>query len=218
MFISKLIDRRIARFQRNIVQTHFEEIDKMYYRMREWRHDYRSHIQTMKACLASGDLDSLSEYLDMLESDLASVDMTVKTGNKKADAILNSKITLAKSKGITVKVDADIPMELTVSELDLCIIIGNLFDNAIDAVLPLSEEQRVIRVYMDMKGTQLYLCITNLTDGGKLPMINGRFPTTKGEGHGLGLVRIDSIINRIGGYIRRASEDGAFTTEVLIPQ
>ena len=44
------------------------------------------------------------------------------------------------------------------------------------------------------------------------------FQTTKGDGHGFGLVRIDNIIERLDGYLSRNSEDGAFTTEILIPQ
>ena len=80
-----------------------------------------------------------------------------------ADAILNSKISLAKSKGITVKVDAHVPVKLKMSELDLCVILGNLFDNAIEASLPLPEEERLIRVYMVMKNTQLYISFTNFT-------------------------------------------------------
>lgn len=65
------------------------------------------------------------------------------------------------------------------------------------------------------------LCIgrfTNFTAAGKLPRIGKRFRSTKGEGHGFGLVRIDSIVERLNGYLKRASEDGAFTTEILIPQ
>ena len=104
------------------------------------------------------------------------------------------------------------------SELDLCVIIGNLFDNAIEASLPLPEEERQIRVYMDMKNTQLYISMTNLTAARKQPKFAGRFHTTKGDGHGFGLVRIDSIIERLDGYLSRNSEDGAFTTEILIPQ
>ena len=80
-----------------------------------------------------------------------------------ADAILNSKISLAKSKVITVKVDANIPVKLKMSELDLCVILGNLFDNAIDANLPLPQKQRMIRVYMVMKNTQLYISFTNIS-------------------------------------------------------
>ena len=190
----------------------------MYRQMRGWRHDYRNHIQTMKVLASSGDLEGIRSYLDRLDTDLNTVDLAVKTGNAMADAILNSKISLAKSRDIPVQVDAHIPVRLKMSELDLCCVIGNLFDNAIEASLALPPEERLIRVYMDMKGTQLYLSFTNFTAQGKREKRNGRFLTTKGEGHGFGLVRVDAIVERLDGYLSRNSEDGAFTTEILIPQ
>ena len=70
----------------------------------------------------------------------------------------------------------------------------------------------------NMKGTQLYISFTNLTAGKKLTKAGKLFKTTKGEGHGFGLVRIDNIVEKLDGYLTRNSEDGAFTTEVLIPQ
>lgn len=217
-FFSKQIDKRIAAYQQELIETHYREVDNMYHQIRGWRHDYRNHIQLMKVLAANGDMDSLKAYLDELEVDLNTVDTVVKTGNSMADAILNSKISLAKSKDIPVHVDAHIPVKLKMSELDLCCILGNLFDNAIEASLALPEEERLIRVYMDMKGTQLYISFTNFTAAKKLPKVGRLYKTTKGDGHGFGLVRIDSIIARLDGYLSRNSEDGAFTTEILIPQ
>jgi len=52
----------------------------------------------------------------------------------------------------------------------------------------------------------------------KMQKEGGLFRSTKGEGHGFGLVRIDAIVERLDGYISRNSEDGAFTTEILLPQ
>lgn len=215
---SKQIDKRIAAYQRELIETHYAEVENMYRQIRGWRHDYRNHIQTMKAYAASGDMQAIQTYLDALDTDLSTVDTVVKTGNAMADAILNSKISLAQSRHIAVRADAHIPFALKTSELDLCVIIGNLFDNAIEASLELPEEQRMIRVYMDMKNTQLYISFTNFTAAKKLAKMGGRFRTTKGEGHGFGLVRIDSIIERLDGYVSRNSEDGAFTTEILLPQ
>lgn len=215
---SKQIDKRIAAYQRELIETHYREVENMYGQIRGWRHDYRNHIQTMKAFAANGDLDAIRSYLDQLDTDLNTVDPSVKTGNAMADAILNSKISLAKSRHISVHVDAHIPVKLNMSELDLCVILGNLFDNAIEASLALPEAQRLIRVYMDMKNTQLYISFTNFTASKKMPKLGNRFQTTKGDGHGFGLVRIDNIIARLDGYLSRNSEDGAFTTEILIPQ
>ena len=76
----------------------------------------------------------------------------------------------------------------------------------------------MIRVYMDMKNTQLYISFTNFTAQGKLKKQGNLFRSTKGEGHGFGLVRIDAIVERLDGYISRNSEEGAFTTEILLPQ
>ena len=216
--LSKKIDRQIAAYQRELIETHYQEVENMYRQIRGWRHDYRNHIQTMKVLAENGDLDGIKAYLDELDTDLNTVDTVVKTGNAMADAILNSKISLARSRNIAVQVDAHIPVKLSMSELDLCVIIGNLFDNAIEASLALPEDQRRIRVYLDMKGTQLYISFTNRTAGKKLPKVGKIFKTTKGADHGFGLVRIDNIIERLDGYLSRNSEDGAFTTELLIPQ
>lgn len=215
---SKQINRRIAAYQQDLVQTHYQEVENMYRNMRMWRHDYRNHIQTMKVLAANGDLPALRAYLDELDKDLNTVDTVVKTGNAMADAILNSKISLARSRQIPVRVDAHIPVKLKMRELDLCCILGNLFDNAIEASQALPPDQRLIRVYMDMKNTQLYISFTNMTAGKKLQKQGGRFHTTKGEGHGFGLMRIDDIVKNADGYLSRNSEDGAFTTEILIPQ
>ena len=215
---SKLIDKRLASYQQELIETHYREVDNMYRQIRGWRHDYRNHIQTMKAYAAAGDWEAIRRYLDLLDEDLTTVDTVIKTGNAMTDAILNSKISLARAKGIQVTADAHIPVKLKTGEIDLCCIIGNLFDNAIDASMQLPESQRLIRVYMDMKNTQLYISFTNFTAGKKLQKVGGLFRTTKGEGHGFGLVRIDAIVERLDGYISRNSEDGAFTTEILLPQ
>ena len=214
---SRLTEKRIAVYQRELIETHYAEVENMYRQIRGWRHDFRNHIQTMKAYAAAEDWQAVRRYLDELDGDLAAVDPVIKTGNPMADAILNSKISLARSKDIPVTADAHIPVTLKLSEIDLCCIIGNLFDNAIEASLQLPPEKRLIRVYLDMKNTQLYLSFTNFTAGKKLRRAGGLFPTTKGEGHGFGLLRTDAIVKRLGGYLSRNSEDGAFTTEILLP-
>ena len=217
-FFQNRLHKKLAAYQREIMETHYRETETMYQEMRGWRHDFRNHLQLLKSYAQKGDLAAVQAYLAELEQGLSRVDPAVKTGNTMADAILNSKISLARSKGVPVRADARIPVKLSISDLDLCVILGNLFDNAIEASVKLPESQRLIRLYMDMKGSQLYISFTNFAPGGKLTQAGGRFSTTKGSGHGFGLLRIDSVVKRLGGYLRRASEEGAFTTEILLPQ
>lgn len=214
MLLDKLIAKRVASFENEIMQKYYAEVENMYSKMRGWRHDYRHHIQAMKVHAAHGEYEEIDKYLDMLDDDLTNVETVIKTGNRMADAILNSKLSLAMEREIRVKAEAQIPVSLNVSELDLCIIIGNLLDNAIDACMELPPEERLIRIYMEMKGNYLYLALTNTAGGQK----KKSFASTKGEGHGFGISRIDAIVKKYGGYVTRASEDEAFSTEVLLPQ
>ena len=135
-------DQRIAAYQRELIETHYAEVENMYKQIRGWRHDYRNHIQTLKVYAASGNMDAIKAYLDELDTDLATVDTVIKTGNAMADAILNSKISLAHSKDVPVHADAHIPLALTTPDIDLCVIIGNLFDNAIEASLKLPPDRK----------------------------------------------------------------------------
>ena len=147
-FLSKRVNEKLENYQRELLDTHYQEVENMYRQMRGWRHDYRNHIQTMKAYAAQGDLEAIRSYLDLLDTDLNTVDTVVKTGNAMADAILNSKISLAKARDIPVHVDAHIPVKLTMSELDLCVILGNLFDNAMEASLALPPQEQIGRAHV----------------------------------------------------------------------
>ena len=216
--LSKYIDKRLAAYQNTLTTGHFNEVNNMYNQIRRWKHDYKNHISVMKNYLLSGEQEALLNYMNKLDEDLTAIDTVVKTGNRMADAILNSKISLARLHNVPVIVEAQIITALTMPETDLCIIIGNLFDNAIEANLALPEDERMIRIFMEMKGTRLYMSFTNLTATRKQRKRNGRFLSIKGENHGFGLVNIDRIVERYDGYINRNSEDGAFTTEILLPQ
>jgi len=218
--IFALVDKRTLRYQSDLLAKHYEEVQNMYQQTRGWRHDYHNHIQTMKAHLAMGKLEELGEYLNELDTDLNTVDTVIKTGNVMVDAILNSKISVAAAKGITVNAKAIVPKELStsLSEVDICLIIGNLIDNAIEACMKIEdEEKRFIRIYIDILKGQLYIYIMNAV-GEELKRIGSIYASTKNkENHGLGLMRIDRVVARYHGYLERQNEEGVFATEVMLP-
>lgn len=212
-------NKKITEYQHQLIKTHFDEVELMYTAMRGWRHDYKQHIATLKSYAQDGDLPAIISYLGELSEDLAQTEKKVKTGNKMLDAILNSKLKLAEDLKITVNLDAEVMNALTTPALDLCIIVGNLFDNALEASLQLPENERFIRIYMTVKqNNQLYISFTNVTAAKKQVKYRGLFKSTKGANRGLGLARMDEIIKKHQGYVNRNSEDGAFSTEILLPQ
>lgn len=217
-FIIKALEKSISAYQNDLVEKHFEEVENMYRQTRGWRHDYRNHIQTMKAYLAMNETEKLESYLDELDTDLTTVDTVIKTGNVMIDAILNSKISLAKSKSIRVDAKAIVPKHLNMSEVDLSVIIGNLMDNAIEACVRVEEENdRFIRVYIDILKGQLYIYVMNSANE-RLKRKGKTYLSTKNSrNHGFGLMRMDKVVEKHKGYLDRQDEEGVFATEVMLP-
>ncbi len=215
-----LVDRRTLRYQSDLLEKHCEEVQNMYRQTRGWRHDYHNHIQTMKAYLTMGRIKELEDYLNKLDTDLTTVDTVIKTGNVMVDAILNSKISVAASKGIVVEAKAIVPKDLAASftEVDVCLIVGNLMDNAIEACMKIQQEgRRFIRVYMDILKGQLYIYIMNAV-GDSPKKAGGVYISTKNrEHHGFGLMRIDKVVDKYHGYLERQHEEGVFATEIMLP-
>lgn len=208
--------KEIMEYQQNLINTHYQEVENMYQDIRKWRHNYRNHLQIMRSYADANDLESIKKYLNELDEDLHSIAPVVRTGNKMTDAIVNSKLSIAESNHIRVVSDVNISSIVDIKEIDLATILGNLLDNAIEASMDLPEDQRYIRLYMDMKGKKLYISVTNFTVLKKQKKNGGIFKSTKGINRGLGLISVDDIVNKYDGYISRNSEDGAFTTEILI--
>ena len=216
-YIDYKLDQKVSDYQIDIVEKHYEEVDYMYQQTRGWRHDYHNHIQTMKAYLEMSKLDELGEYLNKLDKDLMGVDQVIKSGNTKIDAALNSKISLARKKGIKVNAKAVVPKEIPLSEVDLSIIIGNLMDNAMEACLKIDdEEQRFIRIYLDVLKGNLYIYVMNSV-GSQLNKSGGKYISTKKGSHGFGLMRLDNIVNKYQGYLNRQDETNVFATEIMLP-
>lgn len=214
--LSRLIDRRIAAFQNDLILKHYDEVQNIYQQMRGWRHDYHNHIQVMKAHMALGRSEELNAYLNELDVDLTSVDTIIKSGNIMLDAILNSKLSLAAAKKISVNAKAAAPESIRISDIDLCVIVGNLLDNAIEACMKLDEHIRFIRIYIGIFKGQFYISVSNAA-GLDTKKLGARYLSTKSGYHGFGLMRIDRVVQKYGGYVNRQNEEGVFATEIMMP-
>ena len=200
-----LVDKRIAQFQSDLISKQT---------VQEWRHDYRNHIQNMKNRI-DGDQGELEQYLDELADDLTQTDTSIQTGNVMADAVLNSKLSVAEQKSIQLNVKAHIPKGIEMTDVEMCSVLGNLLDNAIEACEKLPCDKRFLRVYIDKFKGQFYLSVQNSSPS--IQRDKGIFRTTKAGTHGFGLFRIDRIAKKYGGYVNRQYEEGVFATELLLP-
>jgi sensor histidine kinase regulating citrate/malate metabolism len=163
-----------------------------------------------------GNLEGIGAYLDKLERELDRVDTLVKSGNLMADAILNSKLTLARRQKISVNCKAELPERISVADVDLCVILGNLLDNAIEACGRMEEGARFLRVYMRVNTSQFYLSVQN--SAREEPDFDERnYISRKRGNHGLGMKRVKAMVDKYHGYLNLANEPGIFAAEVTLP-
>lgn len=212
----KGFDFQAEQFRTELLEHNYGEIREIYMDMRGWRHDYHNHMQVMKAQLTMGSLEGIESYLDKLERELDRVDTLVKSGNLMTDAILNSKLTLARRKDILVNCTAKLPEQLPVEDVDLCVILGNLLDNAIEGCGRMEKGDRFLRVYLAVNGNQLYFSVQNSAK--EEPDFEERNYITKKRGnHGLGMKRVKAAVDKYQGYLNLANEPGIFAAEVTMP-
>ena len=216
LILKKKYDRRLSDFQDSVLKKQRDEVQNIYQTMRAWRHDYHNHIQSIKAMLEMGKPEELSDYLDNLEKDLDSIDIAIRTGNVGLDAILSSKVSIARKNNIEVNCTAKVPENLSVPDVHLCAIVGNLMDNAIEACEKIDGASRFIRVYIGLFKSQLYISVTNSTKEKRRRRVAELVTKKLGE-HGFGLRRIDRLVAQYDGYVNRKNEPGVFATEVMLP-
>lgn len=204
-------------YQNKLMKQQMDEIENIYMTMRGWRHDYHNHLQSLKGYLSLNKVDQMKNYLNELETDLDSIDTLYHSGNLQLDSILNAKLSIAEKGHIRIHCDASIPPQLHVSDLDLCVILGNLLDNAIESCRKINNpDERFIRVYIGILKKQLYISITNATSETVKQRTDHYFTTKRGD-HGHGLKRVDQVVKKYDGYLNRQNEPGVFATEIVLP-
>lgn len=208
-------EQQLLAYQNKVLQRQVKEVETMFMTMRGWRHDYHNHLQNLKVKLRKGELQESMAYLDELEVELQDIRLLVESGNTNMDAILNSKLSLALHQDIDLHVKAKVPAQLPISDTDICALLGNLIDNALEACEKVAEK-RFLRLYINQYKGQLYISCTNATKE-TIRKLDAEYVSHKRGNHGHGLKRMNQVVEKYGGSIVRRNEPGVFTTEILLP-
>ncbi len=202
--INKLLEKQIA-----TQISYYEDREKTYAEIRRFKHDYINHINCIRSLLKAERYDEISEYLGNITTMLPADRLSFSTGNFISDAILSDKQNSVREENITIRFDGAIPT--LINETDLCIILGNAIDNAIEASRMLSGE-KTISVYGGFDHSYFILTVTNPT--AVCEKSNGFLPfTTKPDKaeHGFGLLNIRSVVDKYNGYMKIENKNNVFT-------
>lgn len=213
----KSYEESATEYQNKILDKQVEEVQNIYLTMRSWRHDYHNHLQKLKAHIMMDQIKEANQYLNELEIDLDNVNQLVESGNINLDAILNSKLSLAIKNNIDINYKAKVPKKLAISDIDLCVLIGNLIDNAVEACEKIKDNNsKFVRVYIGIFKKQLYISVSNSTNE-IIRKLDAEYISSKRGNHGHGLKRINNIVDKYEGFINRQNEPRVFVSEVLLP-
>ncbi|MCL2311266.1 MAG: GHKL domain-containing protein [Firmicutes bacterium] len=205
--------------QYELTEQHNVEVIKIYEKMRSWRHDYNNHMQLVVGILETDSGSNISEAIDYikdLDEKIQNSSLEIITGNYIVDAIVSAKAALASAHNINFEHTISLPKDIAMENTDLCSILSNLLDNAIEACCKLSGN-RYINFEMLTFRNQFSIRITNSTDG-KYRIENGIFKTTKrGDLHGIGMGHVKSIVESYGGIMDAEPKPEFFTARISIP-
>ncbi len=187
-------------------EAYYKSIEERYLRSRELWHDMRGHIAVLNSYINRGDYEGMKEYTAEFCDDLERTVIPFRTGNMAADIVLGDKVYLAKKHRIDVRLSIAPLDRLTVKNPDLCVVLANLMDNAIDACLKIDEEERYINIKAVWNGESCFLSVENPCRCGD----TSHSSKPNSEQHGIGLRSVERVVHSCGGMFVTAPKGNAF--------
>lgn len=180
------------------------------------RHDFRHSVRLITSLAEKGDISSIQKYLSEYTT---SLDDTVSVNYCK-NAALNALFCyyheMATSAGIDIDWNITIQEPLSISELDMASLFGNLMENAIAGCLGVSQEMRYFCLTTEVRhGNRLYIVSTNSFDG-QVHKVKEKYYSTKHSGKGTGLDSISAIAGKYNGSARMSNSDKEFFVDVVL--
>lgn len=202
-----------------LISAGYQSLSERQQELSRQAHDFKNHLQVIRG-LADRQQEGIISYIDELLSS-SQGSSSFHTGSQVVDAVLNAKQQLCEEKKIRFSAEIHLPDELHIQPSDLCILLSNQLDNAIDACL---REEKVdaltIRMTIDTKEDFVFLMTENTcTDDpfdGDLPASNKHLPSKKTEpGHGMGLKNMEYIAAKYDGSVQSSWDSGIFSSVIM---
>ena len=181
------------------------------------RHDFKQSVFTLKQLADEGDLTAVQEYLKKYVSALPETEIIYFCKNHAVNALLNYYAQLAEQNGIELDWHTDIPETISVSEPDMCSILGNLIENAFAGCATLGEGVRKYHcLSVEVKNNaNLYIVSTNSFDG-FVRMRGGNYESTKRKGSGIGIHSVKMVAEKYHGTAMFHHTESEFFADVMI--
>ena len=205
--------------QLSLQETSIKNLENAYNRTRTFRHDIKNHLLTMNILAENGDIDEIKKYLKEMSGIIDESSYVRITGISAVDAILNEKLYEAQSYNITTNYDVMNMEKNSIKPVDMCIILSNALDNAIEANQTIDDpDGRYIKLKMYGDGPYTVISVMNPTDKIPVKSSGNSYITSKkdNENHGFGLKSIENTAKKYDGEMLTKCEDSVFTLVIKL--
>ncbi len=196
-------------------QQRYENLKAAIAEARKARHDMRHHLNQLSLLAENGDIETLKDYLAKTASRIPELDMSF-CENRAADSVIGYYCALAKRESIPFRAQIDLPEKLPVDEIDMCLALSNLLENALEASLRTADARRQIKVTAYLHAERILLLRVENAFDGTVREKNGVFQSSKRKGDGIGIQSVRHIAEKTGGASTFTCEDGIFSAKVML--
>ena len=216
--LDKQYKYRLVEKQLELQLNHYNKLAESRAVLSETIHDFKNHINCIYNLYKYNKGDELGKYIEALTK-VAEEQSVIDTGNPVIDALLNDKLIIANRLGIEFERELNLPQNLRVAPEDICAILGNSLDNAIEAIKRINNKaiRRQMALSMVYRDSYLIIVVNNTID--MIPLREGKFfrsSKSSPELHGIGMHSIERTVKKYDGNMVVKCDQGIFKLEIVL--
>ncbi|MBQ7378921.1 MAG: ATP-binding protein [Clostridia bacterium] len=207
----RLMQERMA-FEKSRV----DEASVIWRNIRQVKHDLKNHFAVLRGHLADGDVEACEKYVAKLDATVEGMGNMIQSGNTVIDYLINSK--LSGLEGVEVLISGYVGHYNDIDDVDLACILGNVLDNATEALHRVEGEKRIELLFLRRKADRIIICKNTIKES--VLSNNRRLKSTKAspELHGIGHQIVEATVKKYHGLIDYFEEDGMFGVQIMLPE
>lgn len=211
-------ENQLIEVQKYYLESNMADMQELYDSSSRNYHDIKNHLNAIYQMVRAQKNDEAMEYIEQIGEPFRKLDRKVWTGNSMMDMIINCNVAECEKQKIQLEIDADTIPLLPMENQDICTILSNLFDNAVEACEKLGTGEKKILVKIQQKNSMMLLHMKN-TMAVKPEVRKGRLKTHKSKRsfHGLGIENIRRAVEKYDGFYEFHYDDKWFETTITLP-
>lgn len=205
----KLLEEKIA-----FEETRYNDASAIWNNVRKVQHDMKQHLVVMAGFLEQEEPQKCQEYIESLLPEVDQIGKLVRSNNAVLDYLINSKLCALKDTRIVIS--GSIGDLSDIRDIDLACLIGNILDNAIEALSNVSEK-RIELLFSVQNDNRVIICKNTINESVLKNNRELRSTKTSGDSHGWGHQIVAKIVSDYHGMVDYFEEFGMFGVQIILP-